>query len=138
MNSFVPQGLYAQSSVKIARLIKSMKFNCVRLNWSLELFYRNPQIQPEAIAGMRREGQLPDPYTRALDVLDQVVQDLATEKIMVILDNHMSNAGWYVHVLLLLWARTILTCCFDSCSIGSVDDCDCDCDCDGFVMMTAL
>ncbi len=95
MNTFVPQGLYTQTSKQIATTLRTNGWNCVRLNWSLELFYTNPLVSYEAIKALLDAGLYrPGDQIHALDVFDRVVADLASEKIMIILDNHMSDAGW--------------------------------------------
>ncbi|KAJ3275301.1 hypothetical protein HK104_003926 [Borealophlyctis nickersoniae] len=93
MNTYVPSGLHIRTSRQIASKIRELGFNCVRLNWSLEMFYNNPIIRPEVLAGM--QGVFPDTSNvRALTVFDKVIEDLAAEKIGVIIDNHVSDAKW--------------------------------------------
>lgn len=94
MNTFAPSGLHFQTPRFIAAQLKQLGLNCVRLNWSLELFYSNPRIKRIVLKAMYDQGVF-SRDVRALEVLDQVVSDLASEQIMVILDNHMSDAGWY-------------------------------------------
>lgn len=94
MNTFVPSGLHFQTSRAIAKKLRDLGFNCVRLNWSVELVLRNPKIHHAAIRAMRNAGVITDDNARALEVMDQVIRDLASEQIMVVLDNHMSDAGW--------------------------------------------
>jgi endoglucanase len=115
MNSFAPSGLYAHSPRYIARRIRDMGFNCVRLQWSLELYHLNPIVRPEVIEGwLKEEARASQTASQqlvwsgvdtdtvagtnmtALDVMDRVVDGLAAEKVMVILDNHINDARWYV------------------------------------------
>ncbi|KAJ1553086.1 hypothetical protein HK096_009272, partial [Nowakowskiella sp. JEL0078] len=88
MNTFVVSGLHVKSSRHIARKIRELG---VRLNWSVELVLNNPQVRNEVVAAMSTEITLP---TRALTVMDKVIADLAEEQIMVVLDNHISDAKW--------------------------------------------
>lgn len=94
MSAFVPSGLTFKTPREIALKIKEMGFNCVRLNWSLELFLDNPILHTESYTAIKEAGILSNPFVRALQVFDLCVQALAAEKIMIILDNHMSDGGW--------------------------------------------
>lgn len=67
----------------------SAGFNVVRLQWSNELVAKNPIIEPQYIAA---NPQLTG--ARALDVYTAAVEALNEEGVYVILDNHMSDAGW--------------------------------------------
>lgn len=95
MNTFVPSGLHFQTSLYISRKIRSLGFNCVRLNWSLELALKNPVVKDDAILALKKAGYFSSSEpVKALQVLDLVVSDLSKQNIMIILDNHMSDAGW--------------------------------------------
>jgi endoglucanase len=86
---FVVAGLQAASLQSIVQQIKSLGFNVVRLPWSNQLYETNPAVGNYALAanpGMQGEN--------ALTVLDQVIAALTGAGIMVILDNHNSNAEW--------------------------------------------
>ncbi|KAI3641999.1 hypothetical protein MP228_011554 [Amoeboaphelidium protococcarum] len=96
MNTYAPSGLHFKSSKYIAQKIRSLGFNCVRLNWSLELVLRNPVVNRDAIKAMLESGRL-DPSVQdhhALSIIDAVIEDLASEQVMVILDNHVSDPTW--------------------------------------------
>lgn len=100
MNSFAPSGLHLKTSAFIASTIAKFGFNCVRLNWSLELAVTNPVVNKNAIHALIRARAFGNrTVIRALDVLDVIVDDLARSKIMVVLDNHISDAGWYFLVI---------------------------------------
>ena len=87
---FVPAGLDRRGLADIARSVREMGFNCVRLPWSNELVERNAVIADAAVAANPAlRGK------RALDVLDAVVDRLAAEGAVVVLDNHTSRAGWF-------------------------------------------
>ena len=85
---FVVEGLQAQPLASIVATIKGLGFNAVRLLWSNQMVEQSGSRQLCA----RRQSQ-PGRRTRAHD-LRQVVSALTNAGIMVILDNHMSNAGW--------------------------------------------
>ena len=94
MNTFAPSGLHFQTSEYIAKKLAELGFNCVRLNWSVELVLQNPIVHHQAIRALRDARIITDPRVRALTIMDRVIEDLAAQQIMVVLDNHMSDAGW--------------------------------------------
>lgn len=86
---FVVAGLQAAPLDSIVQQIKSLGFNVVRLPWSNQLYETNPVVGNYALtANPSLEGE------NALTILDQVVAALTNAGIMVILDNHVSNAEW--------------------------------------------
>ncbi|EYF06416.1 glycoside hydrolase family 5 protein [Chondromyces apiculatus] len=86
---YVPAGLERADRRDIAKLVRTLGFNSVRLPWSNEMFELNPVISDEVIAAN------PDlSGRRALDVFDAVIEALAHEGLVVILDNHVSIADW--------------------------------------------
>jgi endoglucanase len=86
---YVPAGLERADRRDIAKLIRVMGFNSVRIPWSNEMFELNPVVADAVIA------KNPDlAGGRALDVLDAVIAALAHEGLVVILDNHVSRADW--------------------------------------------
>ncbi len=86
---FVVEGLEAQPLNSIVATIKGMGFNAVRLLWSNQMVETNPVVGSYALtANPSLEGE------NALTIFDTVVNALTNAGIMVILDNHMSNAGW--------------------------------------------
>jgi endoglucanase len=88
-DDFVVAGLDHEPLSTIARRIRELGFNSVRIPWSNELVARNPVVPAAALgANPTLEGK------RALEVLDAVVDGLAFEGLLVILDNHSSDAGW--------------------------------------------
>ncbi|KAI8802764.1 glycoside hydrolase superfamily [Cladochytrium replicatum] len=97
MSSFAANGLYQNSSRQIAATIRRLGFNCVRLNWSVAMVIRNPTVLPEVIAGMSGSTLVVGPGSsgvNALTLFDAVVADLASEKIMIIIDQHTSEPIW--------------------------------------------
>ncbi len=86
---FVVEGLQAQPLNSIVATIKGLGFNAVRLLWSNQMVESNPVVGNYALtANPSLEGQ------NALTIFDTVVNALSSAGIMVILDNHMSNAAW--------------------------------------------
>ncbi|HEX4212950.1 MAG TPA: glycoside hydrolase family 5 protein [Candidatus Dormibacteraeota bacterium] len=86
---FVVGGLQAQPLSSIVGQIRDMGFNAVRLQWSNQLFESDPIVPSYAVsANPEFEGW------HAMQVFDRVVYALTGQGIMVILDNHNSNAEW--------------------------------------------
>lgn len=86
---YVVEGLQAQPLSSIVSTIKGLGFNAVRLLWSNQMVESNPVVGNYALTanpGLAGEN--------ALTIMDTVVNALTSAGIMVILDNHMSNAGW--------------------------------------------
>jgi endoglucanase len=73
----------------IARSIRSLGFNSVRLPFSNEMVEQNPLV---AAARLSKNPQLQG--KRALEVFDAVIHALAHQGLVVVLDNHVSKAGW--------------------------------------------
>ncbi|AKT42362.1 glycoside hydrolase family 5 protein [Chondromyces crocatus] len=82
----VPAGLERAHRSDIARRIRRMGVNSVRLPWSNELVETDPVVGDEVIAANLDLGG-----RRALEVLDAVIEALAAEGLVVILDNHSSD-----------------------------------------------
>lgn len=86
---FVPGGLDVRHRREIARTIRDMGFNSVRLPYSDELVYSNPIITINLLAAN------PDLAGRpALDVFVAAVDALTKEGIAVIVNNHITVARW--------------------------------------------
>jgi endoglucanase len=86
---FVVGGLDRRALDDLAALVRTLGFNAVRLPWSNQLVESNPVVDaPRLAANPALQG------LRALDVLDRVVAALARQGLLVILDNHLSAAGW--------------------------------------------
>jgi endoglucanase len=86
---YVVAGLEYAALPDIARQIRIMGFNAVRLPWSNEMYEANPAINDDRLAANPSlKGK------RALEVFDAVIAALASEGLFVILDNHISDAGW--------------------------------------------
>jgi endoglucanase len=86
---FVVAGLDKKPRVVLAHTIKTLGFNAVRLPWSNELVETDPIVDSSKLtANADLMG------SHALDVLDAVIGALSDEGLLVILDNHTSNADW--------------------------------------------
>jgi hypothetical protein len=104
---FVPGGLQCQSIATIAGEIAEMGFNSVRLPWSNAMFEEDPSTcsgsdLAESDAGARDPCIPPEVIaanpalvgSTALDIYQDVVNALAADHIMVILDDHSTDATW--------------------------------------------
>lgn len=85
---FVPGGLDRRSYMQILLTIKGLGFNTVRLPYSNELVERNPRVYRHLDANPALRGR------HALSILDAIVDGARRAGLMVILDNHRSDAGW--------------------------------------------
>jgi endoglucanase len=86
---FVVGGLAYQPISEIIDQIVSMGFNGVRLPWSNQMWESNPVVSDAYLtANPQFEGETAD------TIYEQVVDDLADAGLMVVLDNHTSNAEW--------------------------------------------
>jgi endoglucanase len=86
---FVVAGLDFQDVHTIARAIRALGFNAVRLPFSNELVETDPVIADARLAA--NPSLLGE---TALAVMDAVIDALAEEGLVVILDDHMSDADW--------------------------------------------
>ncbi len=86
---FVAAGLDHASLPSIARLIRQLGFNSVRLPFSNQLVETNPTVQAARLSANPALQGL-----SAMAVLDHVIDALAAERIVVVLDNHVSRADW--------------------------------------------
>lgn len=84
-----PGGLDRAPLANLARLIRTLGFNVVRLTWSIESVLTNPVVEDRMVAA--------NPSLigrRALEVLDEVVSALQHEGLLIWLDNHMADTDW--------------------------------------------
>jgi endoglucanase len=85
----VVAGLQIADLNQIAAKIKALGFNSVRLPWSNEMYETNPPVGDLVVAA--------NPHLKglhAMEVFDSVVNALANQGLLVILDNHVSTADW--------------------------------------------
>ena len=88
-SNYAPAGLNVQPLSLIVANYKKLGINSVRLLWSTDTWNENPLVPNSALtANPSLEG------LHSRDVMDKVVNALASQGIMVILDNHTSNANW--------------------------------------------
>ncbi|MDC0740801.1 glycoside hydrolase family 5 protein [Polyangium mundeleinium] len=86
---YVPAGLEIAELGAIAARIRALGFNAVRLPWSNEMVDLNPVVADKVVsANPKLKGKT------ALEVFDAVIDALAHEGLVVILDNHVSEADW--------------------------------------------
>jgi endoglucanase len=86
---FIPSGLDVRHRDEISNLIRSMGFNSVRLPYSDEMVLSNMVIPAEHLTAN------PDLIGhRALDVYTAVVQSLTTAGLLVVINNHITQATW--------------------------------------------
>lgn len=86
---YVVGGLEYQPVSEIIGQIVSMGFNGVRLPWSNQMWEANPVVPAALVAA---NPQFAGEHART--VFEQVVQDPANAGLMVILDDHNSDAEW--------------------------------------------
>jgi endoglucanase len=86
---FAVGGLQRQSLQSIAHRIRCLGFNTVRLPWSNEMVETDPLVPEYALkANPALFG------VHALDLYDRVIHALAAEGLLIVLDNHNSDAMW--------------------------------------------
>jgi endoglucanase len=86
---YVVGGLASQPISAIISRIVSMGFNGVRLPWSNQMWQADPLVSPAYLtANPQFRGE------RADTIFGQVVRDLARAGLMIVLDNHSSDAEW--------------------------------------------
>ena len=86
---YVPAGLEIADVRNIALRIRDLGFNAVRLPWSNEMVALNPVVADAVVsANPSLQGKT------ALEMFDAVIDALAHEGLVVILDNHVSDADW--------------------------------------------
>jgi hypothetical protein len=85
----VPEGLDRAPLESLARLVRTLGFNVVRLTWSVESVLTNPVVKDSVVAANPRLIGL-----TALEVLDEVGKALQHEGVLLWLDNHMLDTDW--------------------------------------------
>ena len=86
---FIPGGLDVQHRDAIAKTIRRLGFNSVRLPYSDEMVRSNPDIAPELlVANADLVG------SSALEVYHAVVEALTDAGLAVIVNNHITQARW--------------------------------------------
>ncbi len=86
---FVAGGLDHAPLQTIVNEIRELGVNSVRLPWANETLERDPVVADYAVkANPQFKGK------HAMEIMDAVIDALASAHIMVILDNHVSRADW--------------------------------------------
>lgn len=90
---YVPGGLEVQHRDEIARLIRKLGFNSVRLPYADEIVINNPHVDAKMVAANKdlfHDGIPP----RAMEVFHAVVESLTNAGLLVIVNNHITQAVW--------------------------------------------
>eukprot|EP00928_Gymnodinium_smaydae_P032547 TRINITY_DN23543_c0_g2_i1.p1 TRINITY_DN23543_c0_g2~~TRINITY_DN23543_c0_g2_i1.p1 ORF type:complete len:804 (-),score=117.86 TRINITY_DN23543_c0_g2_i1:144-2555(-) len=93
LTTHVVGGLEVQPLANLSRRISELGFNCVRLAYSTEGYVRNPVVQDSNLAANPQLHGM-----RFREVFDKVIESLTSEGLMVIINNHISKAGWCCNV----------------------------------------
>jgi endoglucanase len=89
LNQFVPEGLEIQPLATIARNIRFLGFNVVRLPFSNQMVEQNPVVSAQYLkANPSLVGKT------ALQIFDATIDALAAAGLAVIIDDHTSTAQW--------------------------------------------
>eukprot|EP01111_Echinosteliopsis_oligospora_P013210 TRINITY_DN4677_c0_g1_i1.p1 TRINITY_DN4677_c0_g1~~TRINITY_DN4677_c0_g1_i1.p1 ORF type:complete len:387 (+),score=70.43 TRINITY_DN4677_c0_g1_i1:487-1647(+) len=86
---FVVGGLHVATLSDISQQIVSFGFNFVRIPFSNQLVEQNPIVANKSLVANPSFFGM-----RALDILDLVIERLTDDGIMIMLDNHVSDAIW--------------------------------------------
>ena len=87
--NYAVDGLDVAPVSAIAKQVAAMGFNAVRLPFSVALARDNPVLASGVVAANPTLRGL-----RALEVMDEVVDALAAEGVLTVLDNHMTDPDW--------------------------------------------
>ena len=89
MERYAVNGLDLVDIDEISQGIADKGFNCVRLVFSLEQFFLNPVVADDVLtANPSLKGK------KSMEVFDATVKALVNAGVMVILNNHISDAMW--------------------------------------------
>jgi hypothetical protein len=87
--NYIPGGLDIRHRSEIAKTIRRMGFNSVRLPYSDEVVLKNPWIPGRLLAANRDlVGK------RALEIFEAVVESLTDAGLAVIVNNHITQSAW--------------------------------------------
>lgn len=89
MQRYVVNGLDKVHIDYVPAAMAGLGFNCVRMPFSLEQFYSNPIVKSEYLAANPQLQGL-----TAMEIFDKTIESLTKHGIMVILNNHISDAMW--------------------------------------------
>jgi len=86
---FVVGGLDKNSPREIVKLAKSFGLNCLRLPWSVQMALTNPKVSAKRLSKAKDlVGK------RALEIFDVIIAEATGAGLVVMLDNHVSDANW--------------------------------------------
>jgi len=93
---FVPSGLDVQHRDDIAQLIRRLGFNSVRLPYADEIVDRNPAVNASLISANHDLFLSAETVgkPRAMEVYHAVVESLTQAGLLVIVNNHITQATW--------------------------------------------
>jgi endoglucanase len=105
MESNLPEGLQHQPLQKIVNTLASSGFNCVRLNYAVEIFSKRDMTARQSLRTSLNgalaahvapfEAHNPELIDLPLPaVFEAVVNALASHNLLVLMSNHVSKAGW--------------------------------------------
>ena len=86
-----PSGLHIQDPKTIAETVSRLGFNCVRLPFSVQNVLTDPTLDARTVKAATEKGYK---IRTSMDALDAAVSALSDAGVGVLLDNHMSDAGW--------------------------------------------
>ena len=87
-------GLDRQTIGNISRQIVLMGANCVRIPFSIEMTRENPRVRFENLQAVNSNECRNLENITALELMDCVVHRLTADGLMIIMNNHVSKAGW--------------------------------------------
>ena len=111
METKIPEDLQHQSTSTVAAWIASAGFNCVRLTYSIDMAINPDELASDSFVGAAEAAGVTTEDMQGLfdsavgnnaflssastrSVFGEVIDALAAENVLVILDNHNSHASW--------------------------------------------
>lgn len=111
METKIPEGLQSQSAAYIAKWIGDNGFNCVRLTYSIDMATNPSEAVSDAFTAAGESAGIAAADMTALydsvvsknswissattqSTFARVIDELAANNVMVVLDNHVSHASW--------------------------------------------
>ena len=102
MSALMPEGLASRPVEQLADGVPAMGFNCVRLTYAVETIQRRNEIATSAAKSTLSDVSYAklmtnNPWITNSTVwgcFQRLIEELAERRVMVILDNHISDAQW--------------------------------------------
>lgn len=89
MEQFVNNGLDKRKLEDLVRILKTLGFNSVRLNYGVKQFMTNPTVNERFVSmNPALKGQ------KAMDIFDACVEAITSAGLLVIINNHVSSNRW--------------------------------------------